>query len=141
MPISVQVTRGLLTEAGERQILARVASALLEAHGLAQNSFMRANVIGHLSVSESADTYVGGQAQSLALIELKVPSVTFRDRATQQRFIEAVTNIVDELSTGEHPKSRTFVNVSYAVDGAWGIGGRAYANEELGAAIQRAAAP
>jgi phenylpyruvate tautomerase PptA (4-oxalocrotonate tautomerase family) len=135
MPISVQVTRGLLTPAGERQIVPHVAAALLEAHGLEQNAFMRANVIGHLVVSEEAASFVGGQPQSLAIIEVKVPSVTFRDRAAQQRFVEAVTDAVEQHKAGGHPKSRTFVNVTYAVDGAWGIGGTAYTNEELGAAI------
>lgn len=138
MPISVQVTRGLLTPAGEQQIVARVAEALLQAHGLAKNSFMRENVIGHLLVCEEAASYVGGKAESLAVIEVKVPSVTFRERAAQQSFVEVVTNAVDELSTGKHPRNRTFVNVTYAVDGAWGIAGKAYTNEDIGSAIAAA---
>ncbi len=135
MPISIQVTRGLLTPEGERTIFRRVADALLEAHGLGGNAFMQRNVIGHLVVSEQAASFVGGEATSLAVVEVKVPSVTFRDRATQERFVAAVTAIVDELKAGDHPRSRTFVNVTYAVDGAWGIAGRAYTNDDLGAAI------
>jgi phenylpyruvate tautomerase PptA (4-oxalocrotonate tautomerase family) len=135
MPISIQVTCGLLTSDGERTILGRVAHALLDAHGLADNSFMQHNVVGHLVISEPGGVYVGGQAASLAVIEIKVPSVTFRDRATQQRFVATVTDIVDELAAGDHPRERTFVNVTYAVDGAWGIAGTAYSNDELGAAI------
>ena len=141
MPISIQVTRGLLTPAGEKQIFARVADALLEAHGLAKNEFMRENVIGHLVVSDQTTSYVGGRPQSLAVVEVKVPSVTFRDRASQQKFVEAVTAAIDELSTGAHPKSRTFVNVTYAVDGTWGIAGKAFTNDDLGAAIASSFAP
>lgn len=138
MPISVQVTRGLLTPAGERQILPQVAAALLAVHGLEQNAFMQAAVIGHLVVSEETAAYVSGGPKSLAVIEVKVPSVTFRDRASQQRFVAAVTDAIDQYKAGDHPKSRTFVNVTYAVDGAWGIAGKAYTNEELGAAIAAA---
>ena len=32
-------------------------------------------------------------------------------------------------------ETRTYVNVTYAVDGTWGIAGRAYTNDELGTAI------
>lgn len=118
MPITVQVTRGLLTPEGERQVVSRIAHALLDSHGLAENAFMRANVIGHLVVAEEGAAYVGGRAESLAVVEIKVPSVTFQDRAVQQRFVEEATRIIDELRAGDHPKERTFVNVAYAVDGA-----------------------
>jgi phenylpyruvate tautomerase PptA (4-oxalocrotonate tautomerase family) len=138
MPVLVQVTRGLLTPEGERTILSRVARALLEVHGLEDNAFMRQNVIGHLVVCEEAESFVGGESASLAVIEIKVPSVTFSDRKSQEAFVSAVTKIVDELKAGAHPTSRTFVNVTYAVDGAWGIAGKAYTNQDLGAAIAAA---
>jgi hypothetical protein len=125
----------LLTPNGERAVIGRVAHALLDAHGLADNAFLKRNVVGHLIISEPVDTFVGGESASLAVIEVKVPSVTFRDRSIQQRFVAAVTDIVDELRAGSHPRSRTFVNVTYAVDGAWGIAGEAYTNDDLGAAI------
>ena len=49
--------------------------------------------------------------------------------------MKRVTDVIDELKVGEHPRNRTFVAVFHAVDGAWGIGGNAYTNAELGAAI------
>jgi len=64
-----------------------------------------------------------------------VPSVTFPNRQVQQAFVERVTDVIDELKAGEHPRTRTFVSVTYAVDGAWGIAGKAYSNADLGAAI------
>ena len=135
MPISIQVTRGLLTQNGERQIFPRIAAALLEAHGLENNAFMKKNVVGHLVTSDESASYVDGEPQSLAVIEVKVPGLAFREHGVQQKFVEAVTTIVDELKANSHPKSRTFVNVTHAVDGAWGIAGVAYTNEALGAAI------
>jgi phenylpyruvate tautomerase PptA (4-oxalocrotonate tautomerase family) len=135
MPISVQVTKGLLTPKGEREVFPLVAEALLHAHGLSGNRFMSPNVIGHLVVSPEADSYVGGKPQSLAIVEVKVPAITFPDDAVKQAFVGAVTDIIDRLKAGSHPRERTFVNVSYAVDGTWGIGGKAYSNAELGAAI------
>jgi phenylpyruvate tautomerase PptA (4-oxalocrotonate tautomerase family) len=140
MPISIQLSPGLLTPQGERDIFGRVAAALLEVHGLAGNAFMTPAVIGHVTVFPEGASYAGGHAQSLALIEVKVPSVTFPAQPVKDSFVKTVTDIVDELKAGPHPRERTFVNVSYAVDGAWGIAGTAYTNEALGAAIAAAAA-
>jgi phenylpyruvate tautomerase PptA (4-oxalocrotonate tautomerase family) len=139
MPILIQLSAGLLSPEGEKTIFPRVARALLDVHGLADNGFMTPNVIGHVVVTPSADTYAGGEAQSLAVIEVKVPSVTFPSPEVKQAFVAKVTDIVHELRAGDHPRSRTFVNVTYAVDGTWGIGGKAYTNAELGQAIASAA--
>jgi phenylpyruvate tautomerase PptA (4-oxalocrotonate tautomerase family) len=137
MPISVQVTRGLLTPAGKREVFPLVADALLKVHGLSGNRFMTPNVIGHVVVSPESESYVGGKSQSLAIVEVKVPGITFPDAEVKQGFVTAVTDIVDRLKAGSHPRERTFVNVSHAVDGTWGIGGKAYSNAELAAEISR----
>lgn len=139
MPVSVQVTRGLLTPKGERDIFPLVADALLKAHGLSGNRVMTPNVIGHVVVSPESESYVGGKPQSLAIVEVKVPAITFPNAEVKQAFVGAVTDIIDRLKAGNHPRERTFVNVTYAVDGTWGIGGKAYSNDELGAAIAQAA--
>lgn len=138
MPISVNVTQGLLSPNGEREVLSRIADTLLRVHGLARNSFMTPNVVGHLVVSPGSQCYVGGKAQSLAVVDVKVPAITFPNAEVKQVFVSAVTNIIDELKAGPHPRERTYVAVTYAVDGIWGVGGKAYSNAELGAAIQQA---
>jgi len=139
MPISVHVTQGLLTPPGAREVLPLIADALLRAHGLSGNRFMTPNVIGHVFVSAESESYVGGKAQSLAVVEVKVPATTFPNAEVKQAFVGEVTDIIDRLSNNGHPRERTFVNVTYAVDGAWGIAGKAYSNAELGEAIQQAA--
>ena len=139
MPISIQLSAGLLTAEGARQVFPRVARALLEVHGLAGNAFMEPNVIGHVTVSPEATTYAGGEAQSLAVVAVTVPALTFPTPEVRQAFVQRVTDIIDELKAGDHPRSRTFVHVTHAVDGTWGIGGKAYTNAELGAAIAGAA--
>lgn len=135
MPIAIQLSPGLLTNDGQRTVFSRIAAILLDVHGLAGNQFMTRNVIGHVTVLPEGASYVDGKPQSLAVIEVKVPSSTFPNADVQRAFVQRVTDVIDELGVGTHPRSRTFVNVTYAVDGAWGIGGRAYTNAELGAAI------
>ena len=140
MPILVEVTKGLLTPAGEREVFPLISEALLKAHGLVGNRFMTPNVIGHLVISEQSRSYVGGKPLSLAVIEVKVPSITFPTDEVKQNFVSAVTDIIDRYKAGSHPRERTFVNVTYALDGAWGIAGTAYSNAELKAAILKASA-
>ena len=138
MPISVQVTKGLLTSAGEREVFTQISEALLKAHGLVGNRFMTPNVVGHLVVSEQSTSYVGGKPHSLAVVEVKVPSITFQTDEVKRTFVSTVTDIIDRYKAGSHPRERTFVNVTYALDGVWGIGGKAYSNAELKAAILQA---
>ena len=139
MPILVQLSQGLLTAQGERDIFKRVSDTLLQVHGLTGNAFMTQAAIGHVQVSPTGSSYAGGKAQSLPVIEVKVPATTFPAQEVKDAFVKSVTDIVDDLKAGAHPRERTFVNVTYAVDGSWGIGGKAYTNEAPGAAIAAAA--
>lgn len=135
MPISVQLTEGLLDENGQRTVLPRIAAALLRSHGLESNAFMRSSVVGHVQIHSEGLSYAGAGPGSVAVIEVKVPSVAFTEQAVRDAFVSEVTDIVGELAVVDHPRSRTFVNVSYAVDGSWGIGGKAFTNAGLGEAI------
>jgi hypothetical protein len=139
MPISVQVTKGLLTPQGEREVHPRMADALLKVHGLSGNAFMEPIVIGHVDVYPEEVSYAGGKSQSLAIVELKVPPSTFPNQEIRDAFVKEATDIIDSLKAGSHPRARTFVNVVYAVEGTWGIGGKAYTSEALGSAIAGAA--
>jgi phenylpyruvate tautomerase PptA (4-oxalocrotonate tautomerase family) len=135
MPITIQLTPGLLTPEGQRTVFSKIAEVLLDVHGLKGNPFMTQHIIGHVTTMPEGTSYADGKPQSLAVVEVKVPSTTFPNRDVQQAFVERVTQVIDELKAGTHPRTRTYVNVTYAVDGAWGIGGKAYTNADLGAAI------
>jgi phenylpyruvate tautomerase PptA (4-oxalocrotonate tautomerase family) len=139
MPISIQLSPGLLTPQGEREVFAKVADALLDVHGLRGNAFLAPVVIGHVDIYPEGASYAGGRAQSLAVVEVKIPSITFPEQSVKAAFVKAVTDIIDTLKLSSHPRERTFVNVTYTVDGTWGIGGEAYTNDALGAAIAAAA--
>jgi len=88
MPIAIQLSPGLLTTDGQRTVFSRIADILLDVHGLRGNKFMTPNVIGHVTVLPEGTSYVDGKPQSLAVVEVKVPSVTFPNRQVQQAFVE-----------------------------------------------------
>jgi phenylpyruvate tautomerase PptA (4-oxalocrotonate tautomerase family) len=139
MPISIQLSKGLLTSKGEQEVFSRVAKVLLQVHGIEGNKFMTTSVVGHVHIHPEENCYAALISQSLAVIEVKVPSITFPAQEIKDKFVFLVTEIIEELKAGAHPKDRTFVNVTYAVEGTWGIAGKAYSNTALGEAIAAAA--
>ena len=140
MPITVTVPSGLMTDAAAADIVPRLSRALLARHGLTGNQFMAPIVIGSLNLLPKAHVYAGGRENDAIFIELKVPSVTFTSQEQRQGFLDDAHAILNELSNGRYPKERTFLNITYALDGSWGVGDKAYTNEQLGAAIAQAAA-
>jgi hypothetical protein len=135
MPITVTATEGILDACAEAQILPRLSTALLERHGLIDNAFMVRAVVGFVHILPSGRTFSGGRAERAIFVELRVPSITFQTVEQKQGFLDDVNAILDDLTHGTYPRDTTFLNITYAVDGSWGIGAKAYTNEELGAAI------
>jgi len=135
MPLTLIVTEGVLPKHREQETAARLSEVFLKLHGLTGNKFMTPNVIGHVQVIPTGSTFSGLKATPVAMVEWKVPSFAFTNRQVQLDYAQEVTNIIHEMSGGKHPKELIWVNVVHAVDGAWGIAGKAYTNAELGALV------
>ena len=135
MPITVTAPRGVLTPAGERAVLPRLTEALIEVSGLTGNEFFTAVVGGTVHILEAHDVYAGGVNQPIVMVELKLPHIGLADQASRAAFIAAATDIVADLAGPDHRREDTWVNILNAPDGAWGLGGKAYTDEELIAAI------
>ena len=139
MPITLTVPEGVFNAVAEAKVFAELTGALLEIEGLQENAFMVPNVVGTLNVLPRERIFAGGVAGDAAFVELKLPAVALASPEAKRRFIERATQIVSRVSGGRLVQERVWVNVVYAADGAWGIGGRGYDNAALGGAIQAAA--
>jgi phenylpyruvate tautomerase PptA (4-oxalocrotonate tautomerase family) len=139
MPITVTATAGILDQEGERQILPRLAEALLTINGLTGNPFMTPNVVGSVHILPDERIYAGGSHRAV-FVDLKVPSFAFSTQEQRQSFVDSVNTILGDLTGGRYPKEHTYVNITYAVDGSWGIADRAWTNAALGDAIMAAVA-
>ena len=53
-------------------------------------------------------------------------------------WISEGTEIIAQATQGRIRREHIFANVNYAVEGAWGIGGKAFSNEALGSAVAAA---
>ena len=123
MPITVTAPRGVLTPAGERQILPHLTAALVEASGQTGNAAFTALVGGTVHVLDPADIYAGGANRPVVLVELKLPEVGLSTVDARAAFIAAATDVVDALTVDSHDRADTWVNILNAPGGGWGIGG------------------
>lgn len=137
MPLTFTITEGVLPEGAEKATFALLSDAMLRWHGLASNEVMAPNVVGSIHVLPQSRTFSGSREAAVAFVEWKTPSFAFASRDIQQGYIAEATEIVHRASGQRQPKDRIWVNVVHAVDGAWGIGGQALTNAQLGEAVAK----
>jgi hypothetical protein len=140
MPIQVIVPEGVLTADAGAQAFRKLTDLLLRLHGLTGNRFMTPNVIGEITVVPKDSTFSGGRPTDVAIFELKVPAFVLPTQALKDAWIAEGTDIIEQATAGRIKREHIFANVSHAVDGAWGIGGVAYSNADLGSAVAAEAA-
>ena len=139
MPIQIIVPEGALTPAAEAEAFGKLTELLLRLHGLTGNRFMTPNVIGEVTVVPKRRTYSAGKPADIAVFELKVPSFVLPTQELKNAWISEGTTIIELAAEGRIKREHIFANVSYAVDGGWGIGGEAFSNAALGSAVAAAA--
>ena len=135
MPIQIIVPEGALTPIAEAEAFRKLTELLLRLHGLTGNRFMTPNVIGEVTVVPKGRTFSAGKPVDVAIFELKVPSLVLPTQELKDAWISEGTDILEEAAAGRIKREHIYANVSYAVEGAWGIGGKAFSNEALGSAI------
>jgi hypothetical protein len=138
MPIQIIVAEGVLTPASEAEAFRKLTELLLRLHGLAGNRFMTPNVIGEVTVVPKGRTFSGGKPADIAVFELKVPSFVLPTQELKDAWIAEGTDIIEEAAAGRVKREHIYANVSHAVEGAWGIGGKAFSNAALGSAVAAA---
>jgi hypothetical protein len=136
MPLTVIATQGIFKPENEKLVIPKLCALMLKVHKLNGNKFMTPVVIGHLELVAQEHIYSGGDPVAGVFIEWKVPSFGFGTQEILNEYIKEATDIVVGLSDHKLSKKKVFVNVVHAVDGSWGIHGKAYTNAELAVAMQ-----
>src|SRR2546423_14134023 len=139
MPIQIIVPEGILSAEAQAEAFQKLTELLLRLHGLSGNKFMTPNVIGEVTVVPKGRTFSGGARTDIAVFELKVPSFVLPTQELKDAWIGEGTDIIEQATKGRIKRANIYASVSYAVDGAWGIGGTAYSNSDLGSAVAAAA--
>jgi hypothetical protein len=136
MPLTVIATKGIFTSDNEKKIVPELSALMMRLHGLSGNRFMTPVVIGHLNLVSPELIFSGGAPATSVFIEWKVPSFGFSNQQILNDYVKEATDIAVKLSNGKLSHKNVFVNVVHAVNGSWGIHGKAYDNEELIAAVK-----
>jgi hypothetical protein len=138
MPIQIIVPEGVLTPSGEAEAFGKLTELLLKLHGLTGNRFMTPNVIGEVTVVPKGRTFSGGKPTDIVVFELKVPSFVLPTQELKDAWVSEGTTIIEQAAQGRIKREHIYANVNYAVEGAWGIGGKAFSNADLGSAVAAA---
>lgn len=139
MPITVFATGGVFSQSQQQDVFASLTNAFLRLHNLSGNKFHTPNVIGEFNIISKGRSYSGGKPADIVIVELKVPSFALDSAEQKQAWIAESTGIVLAAAGGQVAREPVYANMVYAVDGLWGIGGRAYTNKELTDAVARVA--
>lgn len=137
MPLTLTISEGVLPVGTEKQAFGKLSDAMLKWHGLTGNKVMTPNVVGSINIIPKQHTFSGSKEASVAFIEWKVPAFAFATREIQTGYIAEATEIIHDMSGKNLAKDNIWVNIVHAVDGAWGIAGKAMTNAELGEAISK----
>lgn len=135
MPITVFATEGVFNESQQQDVFASLTNAFLRLHNLSGNKFLTPNVVGEVNVIPKGRSYSGGRPADIVIVELKVPSFALATTEQKQAWITESTGIVLAAAGGRVSREHVYANMVYAVDGLWGIGGRAYTNKDLTDAV------
>jgi len=139
MPFTVFASQGTISRDAGVQLCKDISETVLELHGLTDNQFMRAMVVCEIfTIAEGLSTR-GAEQTKIAVVEGKVPGFAFPTPEIKANYVRKITDHLERATAGTVDRSNMFTNTTYTVDGLWGIAGKAYTNEELGAEIASAA--
>jgi phenylpyruvate tautomerase PptA (4-oxalocrotonate tautomerase family) len=131
--IDVYLPEGLLPAGQERTLAAGLTAALLEAEGAPMADPYLENTSAYIHVLPAAGVHTAGtdQARTVRVQVLTPPGVLNRD--AQRQLVARATEIVAEVVGDPTITARTWVFLTEAAEGGWGISGVAFGREEFAA--------
>jgi phenylpyruvate tautomerase PptA (4-oxalocrotonate tautomerase family) len=137
--IDVYAAADLFPAGTERQLGEQLTLAVLRAEGVATpGSFHLDNTAAYLHRMDPAtvQTASTARARTVRVQVITPPAVLKRDG--QKQLVKEITEIVAKVSGDPSQASRTWVLLTEAAEGGWGLAGTAFGREEFGALAARA---
>jgi len=132
--IDVYAAADLFPPGADRMLAEQLTAALLRAEGVANPGPTHTNNTGayiHRMPSEAINTAAEGAARTVRVQVLTPPGVL--SRAGQKQLVSDATRIVAEACGDPTQARRTWVLLTEAAEGGWGIAGTAFGKEEFAA--------
>jgi len=138
--IDVTAAADLFPAGSDRQLAEELTQALLRAEGVTTPGPAHLHNTGcyiHRLPAEAVNTAADGSARTVRVQVITPPGVL--DRAGQRQLVADATAIVAKIAGDPTQAQRTWVLLTEAAEGGWGIAGTAFGREEF-AALAAAAA-
>jgi phenylpyruvate tautomerase PptA (4-oxalocrotonate tautomerase family) len=132
--IDVYAAADLFPANADRDLAAELTSALLRAEGVINPGPTHTNNTGayiHRLPPSAVNTAAQGNARTVRVQVLTPPGVLSREG--QKQLVADVTQIVARIAGDPSQGGRTWVLLTEAAEGGWGIAGTAFGREEFAA--------
>jgi phenylpyruvate tautomerase PptA (4-oxalocrotonate tautomerase family) len=132
--IDVYAPADLFPANADRELAAELTAALLRAEGVITPGPTHTNNTAayiHRLPSSAVNTAAQGNARTVRVQVLTPPGVL--SRAGQKQLVADVTQIVARIAGDPSQAGRTWVLLTEAAEGGWGIAGTAFGREEFAA--------
>ncbi len=132
--IDVYAAADLFPAGADRDRAAELTSALLRAEGVINPGPTHTNNTGayiHRLPPSAVNTAAQGNARTVRVQVLTPPGVLSREG--QKQLVADVTQIVARIAGDPSQAGRTWVLLTEAAEGGWGIAGTAFGREEFAA--------
>lgn len=136
--IDIYAPEGTFPESNEAALLDRATRVLIQFEKTTGIPMAESNTGAYLHVLPKARVAAGGKAAEVVRIQLLTPKDGLQ-QPQRSGITEGMTQLVGELAVNPKVAERTWVLFSEAVDGGWGIAGKAYNNAELFEAVKASA--
>jgi phenylpyruvate tautomerase PptA (4-oxalocrotonate tautomerase family) len=132
--IDVYAPADLFPAGADRRLAEELTAALLKAEGVANPGPIHTNNTGayiHRMPPSTVNTAAQGSARTVRVQVVTPPGVL--SRGGQKQFVAEATEILARISGDPGQAGRTWVLLTEAAEGGWGIAGSAFGKEEFAA--------
>ena len=132
--IDVYAPADLFPAGADRRLAPELTAALLRAEGVVSPGPTHTNNTGayiHRLPPDAVNTAAEGNARTVRVQVLTPPGVLTRE--AQKQLVAVVTQIVSRIAGDPSQAHRTWVLLTEAAEGGWGIAGTAFGREEFAA--------
>lgn len=139
--IDVYAAADLFPEGSDRRLAVELTMAVLRAEGVASpGPFHLDNTAAYLHRMDPSAVHTAATDKARTVrVQIITPPAAL-NRNGQRQLVKEVTEIVAKVSGDPTQAARTWVLLTEAAEGGWGLAGTAFGREEFAALAARAAA-
>ena len=131
MAIDIVASEGAFAAESEAPVMSAVFDALLRAIDATDDAQVSAALGVILHVVPARRLMMGGAVATSVRIDVVLPGIALASFRRRRRFIAEATAAVATLSRDPAIGPRVVVRIMHSLDGGWGVGGRAFTNDDL----------